>query len=471
MAIDASIYSLLDTKGLQSGLAGIGDAYAQGVEQKGRLSQLAMEKEKFDMAKTQAVEKKNQNDMQELNSALAFGIQQKNGYSNQDLMNSTYNEAMRRGLKDEDVAQLFQPWASVANQTDGVVTQPTAQEQQGVADIYAQRANPQEAIKQRLEAMNRGLKVGEISPELRLATEINNLPDNDLRKAELIRQQKLKGVGAPQYLVSDQGIFKSQKGEGLTDTGLTKTPASSMWNQNLDAGNIEVQAQLVAEGKAALPSGRAALTSAGSAIIQRAKEINDNVSGQEFNTKKQAEVAFSKGKQADIVRNINVAFDHMGTAEKLATAMENSDIPAINMLANQFSKMTGGAKVTNFESVKNIVADEVAKGVIGGQTALADRETLADKIRSAGSPAQLSGVFESWKSLLGGQFEGLNRQYKGSTGKDLSGNYISSDLKNYRSKNNPVQNNQHPQDNEAVNWAKQNPNDPRSAKILQMNGL
>jgi len=40
MAIDASIYGLLDTKGLQQGLAGIGEAYASGVERRNRLAQL-----------------------------------------------------------------------------------------------------------------------------------------------------------------------------------------------------------------------------------------------------------------------------------------------------------------------------------------------------------------------------------------------------------------------------------------------
>lgn len=45
MAIDASIYGLLDTKGLQKGLAGIGEAYAAQQERKNRLAQLAQQQE------------------------------------------------------------------------------------------------------------------------------------------------------------------------------------------------------------------------------------------------------------------------------------------------------------------------------------------------------------------------------------------------------------------------------------------
>ena len=184
MAIDAGIYGLLDTKGLQSGLSGIGESYARGVEQSNRLSQLAQQSQLTDLqiragqhAEAAMPEQKRQKDMQELNAALAFGIQQKNGIGNQDLMNSTYQEAMRRGLKDEDVAKLFEPWASVSNQTDGVVVPPTAAEQQRVADVYTQQADPKKAIDLRLAAMNPKHLVGDTPEIIRLQNFAESLPE------------------------------------------------------------------------------------------------------------------------------------------------------------------------------------------------------------------------------------------------------------------------------------------------------
>lgn len=164
MPIDPSIYNQLNTGGID-----LGGMIAAEQDRKGRLSQLAQQKELTDMQiragqraeaayPQQQAEQQNlikQKHMQELSSALAFGIQQKNGISNQELMDRTYEEAKRRGLEDTDIAQLFQPWASVQGQTDG----------QDVADVYAQRANPQEAIKQRLESMYRKPeKIDEGSP-------------------------------------------------------------------------------------------------------------------------------------------------------------------------------------------------------------------------------------------------------------------------------------------------------------------
>jgi hypothetical protein len=80
-----------------------------------------------------------------------------------------------------------------------------------------------------------------------------------------------------------------------------------------------------------------------------------------------------------------------------------------------FAEQTGKAAPTNFDAVKEILADEVVKGVIGGTGALEDRRAAAEKIKRASSPQQLNGVLNSWTELLGGQLKGLERQYEGAT--------------------------------------------------------
>jgi hypothetical protein len=64
------------------------------------------------------------------------------------------------------------------------------------------------------------------------------------------------------------------------------------------------------------------------------------------------------------------------------------------------------------------VADEVAKGVIGGQTAQSDRENLAATLKNSRSPEQAEGAINTFQDLLGGQLRGLRQQYKSSTGRD-----------------------------------------------------
>jgi hypothetical protein len=110
----------------------------------------------------------------------------------------------------------------------------------------------------------------------------------------------------------------------------------------------------------------------------------------------------------------------------MADALKNGDIKLFNKWANEFADQTGHTAPSNFEAVKDIVADEVTKGAIGGPGGVGDREAMARKISGAKSPAALSQTFDAWTELLAGQAKGLEQQYEGSTGrKDYRKRYLS----------------------------------------------
>lgn len=132
----------------------------------------------------------------------------------------------------------------------------------------------------------------------------------------------------------------------------------------------------------------------------------------------QTVTAFDKGKQGDTVRSLNVSVQHLDTLRQLGQALKNGDINLINAARQKFSEAFGVAAPTNWDAAKAIVADEVAKGVIGGQTAQSDRETLAATLKNSRSPEQAEGAINTFQDLLGGQLRGLRQQYKSSTGRD-----------------------------------------------------
>lgn len=123
------------------------------------------------------------------------------------------------------------------------------------------------------------------------------------------------------------------------------------------------------------------------------------------------------GKFGGTVRSLNVATSHLQILGTLADALNNGDIPAFNKIANEFSKQTGAPAVTNFESAKEIVGDEVAKAVVGTTGALGDRDSIKQNIKNASSPAQLKGVINTYLGLMAGQQKGLQTQYEQGTRK------------------------------------------------------
>jgi hypothetical protein len=140
--------------------------------------------------------------------------------------------------------------------------------------------------------------------------------------------------------------------------------------------------------------------------------------GQNLTAGGKALTAFDTGKQGDTVRSLNVSVSHLETLRNLGNALQNGDVRAINAAKQRFAEEFGVAAPTNFDAAKAIVADEVAKGVIGGQSAQSDRETLAASLRRSGSPQAIDGAINTFQDLLGGQLRGLRQQYKSSTGRD-----------------------------------------------------
>lgn len=152
-------------------------------------------------------------------------------------------------------------------------------------------------------------------------------------------------------------------------------------------------------------------------------KVNPDFDQTHYSEKKKAVDAFGTGKQGDTTRSLNVSVAHLETLRELGHALENGDVKLVNAARQHFAEQFGVAAPTNFDTAKAIVADEVAKGVIGGQTAQSDRETLAASLKRSGGPKVIEGAINTFQSLLGGQLKGLESQYTRATG-----------LKNFRSK-------------------------------------
>ena len=198
---------------------------------------------------------------------------------------------------------------------------------------------------------------------------------------------------------------------------MTEMKANSAANsKTVDPKAVEAIASQIATYSAKPLGERNRSTAFGQAVLARVKELNPDYNDIRYSEIDKATKAFATGKQGDIARSLNVAIDHIGTAESLIDAMNNGDINLINKLSNKIAAETGSTAPTNFEAVKHIVADEITKSVVGGPGALADREAMAEQIRGSNSPAQIRGVLSQFKSLMRGQLDGLADQYERTTG-------------------------------------------------------
>ena len=153
-------------------------------------------------------------------------------------------------------------------------------------------------------------------------------------------------------------------------------------------------------------------------IMNEVMALKPDFRSSDYGLQTSAVKAFNQGKQGDKVRSLNVVMDHFGTLEKAADAVQAGDVRGINAVAQFIQKQTGKPAPTNFDAVKEILADEIVASIVPGVGALADRQAIKKTILAASSPEQIKGIVANYKELIGGQLNGLETQYKAGTGRD-----------------------------------------------------
>lgn len=125
---------------------------------------------------------------------------------------------------------------------------------------------------------------------------------------------------------------------------------------------------------------------------------------------------YTSGATSKTLNGLNTAISHMDTLDQAASALGNGDTQALNRISNSLSTQFGKTAVVNFDTVKNFAAGEVAKAVLPSGGGEAERQAIADAIKSSSSPQQLHQAIQQWRELLAGKTDALRNQWDVGTG-------------------------------------------------------
>lgn len=205
-------------------------------------------------------------------------------------------------------------------------------------------------------------------------------------------------------------IAKLAYGEGTPE--YTKAIKDRVTKESgaVDTASIESNAQAIAAGKQSPPNLNSR-SPQNAAIMARVREINPGYDQNLQAASAKAVKDFTTGKQGDQVRSFNTAIDHLSTIKEMANALNNKDTLLYNKLANFLVTQTGNAAVTNFETAKNLVGQEVVKAIVAGGGGEREREAAGKAFSANGSLGQISGAADTYLSLMSGQMHGLQQQY------------------------------------------------------------
>lgn len=181
--------------------------------------------------------------------------------------------------------------------------------------------------------------------------------------------------------------------------------------------NTQKIAHMIATYQMAPLSSFAMKTPMGMATMAAVAAENPNYQANNFTEYQKAYKDFGTGKQGQQVKSFGVAMSHLDTLDQLTDALNNGNVQAVNKVGNFFASQTGQTAPTSFNAAKDVVSQEIIKAVTGASGALGDRESAQKTLDAANSPAQLKQVIATYKQLMAGQLQGLQRQFESSTGR------------------------------------------------------
>jgi len=172
--------------------------------------------------------------------------------------------------------------------------------------------------------------------------------------------------------------------------------------------NLAAQVTAITDHRAASPGRN---TVRGDSLMQLVNMVDPTYDATQFKTKQGIETAFTSGRLGNTLRSLNVVQDHLDVFKDTAKALGNDNIQFTNAMGNQIARWTGEPAPTDFAAVRNVVADELTKAILGTAGALGDRTEMRNEVSAAASPKQLAGVVGKWQKLITGQVKGLQDQY------------------------------------------------------------
>lgn len=111
------------------------------------------------------------------------------------------------------------------------------------------------------------------------------------------------------------------------------------------------------------------------------------------------------------IQSVGAVVSHLDTLSALGVQLTSGSLPLINAAKQMYQRQTGLPAPTNFQTVKNIAADEVSKFLISNGGGEADRKQIQSMFDAAQSPAQLNGALSQAQSLLVGQLSAMRQRY------------------------------------------------------------
>lgn len=284
---------------------------------------------------------------------------------------------------------------------------------------YAANVNPANLEQIKTDVKWNGLKLDDALAEIRKKEEYSGFhPGADQTAYQVNGKGQARQVvgpdGKPLRVPPPQTAITMQQMNSTYDGSTPLNPGLEAIAKGIAKGDQEMLVSARSMPKFADINARAAFIrdSAGQGDLLGKSQVQARASSlKDFET---------GGKSGQTISALNTMTEHLNTAARLSQALQNGDVQLVNKIRQEFQKQTGSPAPTDFGTLKQFLAGEVAKVATGGHLTEGEIKNAADRLNAAQSPAQLAGVLSTMQEVAGGKLVALNQDYKRIKGKTLA---------------------------------------------------
>lgn len=164
-------------------------------------------------------------------------------------------------------------------------------------------------------------------------------------------------------------------------------------------------------------------------LTQWINQVNPAYDAGLFTNRAPTRKAFTTGVQGQQINAINTAIGHIDQLTAVAEALGNGSFVPGNALWNRVKSTFGGSAPTNFDTLKDALAGEVASVLSKGAGTVSGIAEAKEKINAANSPTQLAGYVKTLIPIMGSKLASLDYQYHQAMGEADTFSALSPEVK------------------------------------------
>lgn len=184
----------------------------------------------------------------------------------------------------------------------------------------------------------------------------------------------------------------------------------------LDKSNPGVASQVraIVEGRAPYPTGMLLKTPYGQTLAQYVTQADPSFESGNPTARTKVQSDLATGKLGQNNNALNTAIGHLGELSQAAQKLDNGNFRIVNGVRNFISTETGSPEVTNFNTIRDKVAEEFTRVYRGAGGSESDIKREIDNLNTSNSPQQLHQAIDNMASLAESKIRANEAQY-GST--------------------------------------------------------